>query len=306
LVEYLFHAGHGALPTDLSVMVIDLNAITPQTWLGQTLKDLAGRIRGLGLSQSSEISDTANSLDGSAKGEFIDQFESFWFTVKAVTGIVDDLFHAAWKLEKLKRTAGELTATFEPSSDVATYTASLYDGLYRLIEIIAKLNWVSKRDIKRRLPEINFVWLLRNNFLVHPKARAQLAFENVGRITSFPHDQRLLPYVIFGPHGFGWTFYYQFHAAKAGIDLDVIDVEQVQQENKQRFIELGRWDGVAQDEKLLARIKAVGLAAVDQKKFSEEFQRLFEEVVLPELQTRIREAESRGVFVRIQRHGTAP
>jgi hypothetical protein len=142
------------------------------------------------------------------------------------------------------------------------------------------------------------VWLLRNNFLVHPKAKAPLSFENVGRATSFPHDERLLPYVDFGPQGFGWAFYFQFHAAKAGIDLQAIDIEQVRNENKERFIEFMGWDAVAQDERLMSRIKAVGLAPVDQRKLAEDFRRLFDEVISPELQSRVSEAESRGVFIR--------
>jgi hypothetical protein len=77
--------------------------------------------------------------------------------------------------------------------DVAVYTASLYDGLYRLIEILAKLQWVNKEDVKKRFRQLHFVWLLRNNFLVHPKARSPLAFENIGRSASFPKDERILP-----------------------------------------------------------------------------------------------------------------
>lgn len=279
-------------------MGIDLNAITPKTWLAQIFKDLVARIRRLGLKQSSKIADNANRANATAKEEFIVHFESFWFTVKAVMGITDDLLYAAWRLEALKRVGSEPGATLEASSDVAVYTASLYDGLYRLIEIIAKLKWIGKEDIKKRFPQLHFVWLLRNNFLVHPKARAPLAFENVGRSISFPHDEKLLPYAVFGPQGFGWTFYYQFHAVKAGIDLKTINVEQAQRENKERFIELGGWDAVAQDEQLLARIKAVGLAPVGQQKLAEELRQLFDKVIFPELQARISEAESKGVFIR--------
>ena len=160
------------------------------------------------------------------------------------------------------------------------------------------MNWIGKKKSKNRFPQLHFVWLLRNNFLVHPKAQAPLAFESVGRATAFPKDEPLLPYTVFGPPGFGWTFYFQFHANKAGIDLDAIDVEQVCKENKERFIELGGWDAVAQDEQLLARVKAVGLAPVDQQKLAEELRRLFGEVIYPQLQAKISEAESRGVFIR--------
>lgn len=280
------------------LMVTDLNAITPQTWLAQMFKDVVARIRGLGLNQSTKIAERANRLDASAKEQFIAHFESFWFTMKAMMGIIDDLLHAAWRLEALKVIGSQPIATLESSGDVAAYTASLYEGLYRLIEIIAKLKWGVKEDIKKRFPELHFVWLLRNNFLVHPKAQAPLAFENVGRATSFPHDERLLPYVVFGPQGFGWTFYFQFHAAKADIDFEAIDVEQVRKENKERFTELRGWDAVAQDEQLLSRIKVVGLAPVDQQKLAEEFRRLFEEVISPRLEAEISEAESRGVFIR--------
>ena len=282
-------------------MVADLSAITPQTWLAQTFKDVVVRIRGLGLSQSTKIAENANRVDADAKEQFIAHFESFWFTVKAVTGIIDDLLHAAWRLEALKKVGSGPTATLEASSDVAAYTVSLYDGLYRLIDIIAELKWGAKEEIEKRFPELRFVWLLRNKFLVHPKVRAPLAFASVGRTTSFPHDEQLLPYVVFGPQGFGWTFYFQFHAAKAGIDLEAIDVDQARKENKERFIALGGWGAVAPDERLLARIKAVGLAPVDQQKLAEEFRRLFEEVISPRLEAEISEAESRGVFIRSER-----
>ena len=118
---------------------------------------------------------------------------------------------------------------------------------------------------------------------MHPKAKAPLSFENAGRATSFPHNEQLLPFVDFGPQGFGWTFYFQFHAAKAGIDLESIDVEQLRKENKERFTELRGWDAVAQDKRLLSRIKAVGLAPVDQRKLAEDFRQLFDDVILPEL-----------------------
>lgn len=282
-------------------MMMDLNTIKLQTWLAQMFKDVVARIRELGLNQSTKIAEGANCVDADAKEQFIAFFESFWFTVKAVMGIIDDLLHAAWRLEALKEVGSQPIATLEASSDVAAYTVSLYDGLYRLIEIIAKLKWSAKEDIKKRFPELHFVWLFRNNFLVHPKTQAPLSFENAGRATSFPHDERLLPYVDFGPQGFGWTFCFQFHAAKAGIDLEAIDVEQVSKENKERFIELRGWDAVAQDERLLSRIKAVGLAPVDQRKLAEDFRQLFDEVISPELQSRISEAESRGVFIRSER-----
>ena len=256
------------------------------------------RTRDLGLSQSSMIADNANRLDTTGKEQFVAHFELFWFTVKAVTGILEDLLHAAWKLEASKKVGSEPAAIWEASGDVFAYTVSLYDGLYRLIEIISKLKWIGKKDMKKPFPQLHFVWLLRNNFLVHPKAQAPLAFESAGRATSFPKDERLLPYAVFGPRGFGWTFYFQFHAIKAGIDLDTINVEQACKENKERFIELGGWDGVAQDEQLLARIKAVGLAQVEQQKLAEELQRLFDDVIYPQLQAIISEAESRGVFIR--------
>lgn len=279
-------------------MLLDLNTITPKTWLAQTFKDLVVRIRGLGLSQSSKIADNANRLDPTSKQEFVAHFELFWFTVKAVTGIIDDLLHATWRLETLKKVGREPAAIWEASGDVVAYTVSLYDGLYRLIKIIAELKWIGEEDVMKRFPELRFVWLLRNKFLVHPKAQTPLAFENVGRATSSPHDERLLPYAVFGPQGFGWTFYFQFHAVKAGIDLEAIDVEQARKENKERFVKLGGWDAVAQDEQLLARIKAVGFAPVDQQKLAEELRRLFDEVIYPQLQAKIPEAESRGVFIR--------
>lgn len=279
-------------------MLVDLNAITPETWLAQTFKDLAGQIRGLGLRQSTTIGDNANRTEGRAKDDFIAHFELFWFTVEAVGGIIYDLLHAAWRLEGLKKVGSVPTATLEASSDVAAYTAALYEGIYRLIEVIDKLGWISKNDLKKKFPEVRFVWLLRNNFLVHQKARAPLAFVNVARTTDFPHDERLLPYVVFGPLGFGWTFYFQFHAAKAGIDLEKLDVEQACKENKERFVDLEGWDAVTTDEQLLARIKAIGLAPVDQEKLAAELRELFNEVISPALQAMIPAAESRGVFVR--------
>ncbi len=154
------------------LMVTDRNGITPQTWLAQMFKDVVARIRGLGLNQSTKMADMANRLDAGAKEQFIAHFESFWFSMKAVTGIIDDRLHAAWRLEALKKVGSGPTATLEASSDVAAYTVSLYDGLYRLIDIIAELEWIRKEDIRKRFPELRFVWLLRNKFLVHPKVRS--------------------------------------------------------------------------------------------------------------------------------------
>lgn len=279
-------------------MLIELNAITPQTWLAQTFKDLTGQLGGLGLRQSTTIGDNAKRIEGRAKDDFIAHFESFWFTVKAVSEIIHDLLHAAWRLEALKKVDHESLPSPEVNNDVVAYTAALYEGIYRLIEMVDKLGWMSKNDLKTKFPEVRFVWLLRNNFLVHQKARAPLAFVNAGRATLFPRDERLLPGVVFGPLGFGWTFYYQFHAAKAGIDVEKIDVEQGCKENKKRFVDLEGWDAVTTDEQLLARIKAIGLAPVDQEKLAAELRELFNDVISPALQAMIPDAESRGVFVR--------
>jgi hypothetical protein len=102
---------------------------------------------------------------------------------------------------------------------------------------------------------------------------------------------------VFGP-GFGWTFYFQFHAAKAGINLELVDAEQVQEENKERFIDVGGWDAVGQDEQLLARIKAVGLAPVDQQTLADDIRKLFGDVIFKQLTTRISVAESEKVLLR--------
>jgi hypothetical protein len=143
-----------------------MDEITPQTWLAQAFKDLVAEIRGLGLTQSTKIAEHVALLDPSAKEEFIAHFEAFWFTVKTVGRIIDDLFHSAVRLESLKKINDKPNANFAVGNDVAVYTASLYDGLYRLIEILAKLQWVNKEDVKKRFRQVHFVWLLRNNFLV--------------------------------------------------------------------------------------------------------------------------------------------
>lgn len=228
----------------------------------------------------------------------MERFEAFWFTVKTVGRIIDDLFHVAVKLETLKEIDNKTPTGFAAVNDVAVYTAALYDGLYRLIEILAKLQWVKKVNIKKRFRQLHFAWLLRNNFLVHPKARSPLAFENIGRSASFPRDKRILPYTVFGPEDLGWTFYFQFQAAKAGIDLELVEFEEAQRENKERFIDVGGWDAVGQDEQLLARIKAVGLAPVDQEALAGDMRQLFRDFIFPQLTTRISVAESDKVFLR--------
>ena len=110
-------------------MLLDLNAITPQTWLARTFKDFVLRTRNLRLSQASEIAANANALDGTRKEEFVVHFELFWFTVKAITGIIEDLLHAAWRLEALKKVGSEPPTMWEASGDAVAHTISLSDTL---------------------------------------------------------------------------------------------------------------------------------------------------------------------------------
>lgn len=277
------------------------------THLGQALWEIATRIGGLGLSQSTQIADRASQLEGAAKDKFVERFESFWFTVSAVVNLVQDLVNAVSKLEARKQAgkkdaAAEAAAILEGSADIAGNTTVLFDGLYRLMKLVTGLKWIREGDIKKEYQELHFVWLLRNNFLVHPKARTPLAFENIGRQTIFPHDEQLLPYVVLGPQGFGWYFYYQFQAAKAGVDPNVGgEVDALREENKSRFLELGGWDAVAQDEQLLARVKAFGLAPVDQERLARELRWFFSKVIVPNLETATRQAEADQVFIR-ERH----
>lgn len=275
-----------------------------RTHLGQALEEIAARIAALRVTKSTRIADRANQVEGAEKEKFIEHFESFWFTVSAVVNLVQDCLYAVGNLETSKqqvekKAPEEALVTFEASGSVAANTTVLFDGLYRLIKLVTGLKWIREDDIKREYQELHFVWLLRNNFLVHPKARTPFAFENIGRQTSFPGDERLLPYVVLGPQGFGWFFYYQFQAAKAGINPNVgAEIAALREENKGRFVERGGWDAVAENEQLLSRIKAFGLAPVDQERLAHELGGFFSDVVLPRLEAAIRRAEADQVFIR--------
>src|SRR4051812_19095561 len=134
-------------------MILLDDEIIPHTWLAQAFKDLVGEIRGFGLTKSTKIAAYIALLDSRAKEEFIEHFETFWFTANTVGRIIDDLFHIAVRLESLKKIDDKRNTTFTVV-DVAVYTASLYDGLYRLIEILAKLQWVNKEDVKKRFRQL--------------------------------------------------------------------------------------------------------------------------------------------------------
>jgi hypothetical protein len=84
-------------------MILLDDEIIPHTWLAQAFKDLVGEIRGLGLTKSTKIAAYVALLDSRAKEEFIEHFETFWFTANTVGRIIDDLFHIAVRLESLKK-----------------------------------------------------------------------------------------------------------------------------------------------------------------------------------------------------------
>ena len=118
---------------------------------------------------------------------------------------------------------------------------------------------------------------------------------------SFPEPVTLFSISLQDPpiQGAQSTFYYQYQAAKAGIDPNVgAEIETLQEENKHRFVELAGWDRVAQDEQLLARVKALGLAPVNQERLAQELRQFFSQVVWPNLETAVREAEANQIFIR--------
>lgn len=277
------------------------------TWLEEALREILDRLRAFDLSRSTEVNEHFGTLAPAEREDYMCRYEAFWFAVSTILDLVMAMLLAVEQLGTLDRELresmtgsgnGKLEAMMGVPYRVAAHTRELYGEIYTLVTFLDDLGLVDRATIAAEYQELRYVWLLRNKFIVHPPAKSPLMFEVMGKQVSTSSDPKRLPDAVVGPPGFGLTFYWKFFADKAGIDLERVDTEEVREENKTAFLEHEGWKGVAQEEILLSRIKAFGLAPVDQERLATELRKLFRERIAPDVAKRVEQAVSDRVLFR--------
>lgn len=271
----------------------------------KSLKDIKTKFKTLHFSQSTEMYDFFSRLPEGKKEEYIKSFEIFFHTFNSFSCIFEDLLFIAKKLEKIKKERDkyiELTKKNPPAhffshghfQDIAPLIRLFYNSITILVKIIEDNEILVPEDVKNKYQELHYVRLLRNNFVQHIKLEA--GYQRISTSTIPSKSSKDLPDFCVGPGGGGWCFYTSYYQQFADTKRYVIlSNKDKLKKNKENFINGKKFENI-NARNVLAQIKTYGLPKFDQKIFSQDLLKLFNDIIFPLLQEEIINAKKEKIL----------
>ncbi len=283
-----------------------LNQVDIMALLTDSISYILNNFKSLGLSRSTKTHDYFNSLNtAQGKDEYIEKTESFWHAIGSFSVILQEIDRAINELQDIrnehdavikKEGRTNLGEHFpEMLNTVRFYSHSFANSIHKFLSLCKDHKLVDDSQIIINLSELQYLRLLRNQFVQHPNSAYPIdIFSDVSFIDN---SKDFLPFNWIGPGGSGWAFITSYHRTKV-VDPNffALTTEEQWKINREDFIKIGGWSKAHKNPDLVARLKSSGLPQINQKVVAEELQSLFDSKVLPYLKSKISQAESDSII----------